>query len=419
MVAGDLVQSVDWSRLRDAHGYGADLPLLLKRLRQQTGALFEETLGQLCSRIWYNGGIFPATAHAARELAVLLDSKVNPETTYIYEVLGAITESAREAVLSTPERPCAAGTQQDGLAVLRAIFANRSRFIRNLGDKSPMVRRLAARLLVACDDVDTAAEIRELFVLSKDPRVRSELLAGLLRLADRVPDWPQFIAATLVTETDPESRFLLRCAELATLRNEAGDDCLTDLVQMFVEANRSTERGFTDTCGDPDQFVQAIGMLSLDRQVRAICMALNATPDENLSILLAERLLRLVFRDRRTNWGEASYRMVNRDGSEPHYDFTIIIIMKSLVRILVWPWMPFLRNRWPRPQGSSWVPYIEYGSLEGAPPAFESKLTDVQRRAVVAIARHEPVWRVYTNLWEVFALPSDRREMEEYGIAGE
>ena len=187
---------------------------------------------------------------------------------------------------------------------------------------------------------------------------------------------------------------------------------------MFAEANQSTERGFTDTCGDPDQFVQAIGMLSLDRQVRAICMALNATPDEFVDTARGA-VLRVVFRDRRTNWGEASYRMVNRDGSEPHYDARSGDHSEISWCAFWYGWMPLLRNRWPRAQGLSWVPYIEYGSLEEAPPAFEPKLTEAQQQAVVAIARHEPVWQVYTNLWEVFALPSNRREMEEYGIAGE
>jgi len=223
----------------------------------------------------------------------------------------------------------------------------------------------------------------------------------------------------LATETDPESRFLLRCAELAALRNRVGDEALADLVRMFIEANQTTERGFTDTCGDPDQFVQAIGMLSLERQVTALCMAVNAAPDENLSMLLAERLLRAVFHDQRTNWGEASYRMVNLDGSDARYDMPVVIILKSLVKILIWPWMPPLRNRWPRDKGQSWVPYIEYGGLDGQPPQFDERLTPEQQLAVVTIARHDPLWRVYTNLWEVFALPSNRREMDEYGVAGE
>ena len=258
-----------------------------------------------------------------------------------------------------------------------------------------------------------------MFTTAIDPRVRGELLAGLLRLADGVSDWPEFITSTLESETDPETRFLLRCAELAALRNAVGQEALDDLVRMFIKANQTTERSFTDTCGDPDQFVQALGMLSLERQVGALCLAVEAAPDENLSVLLAERVLRVVFNDQRTNWGEASYRMVNRDGSEARYDWTLVVILKSLVRILIWPWMPPLRNRWPRDRRHTWVPYIEYGGLEGAAPVFAPNLTPVQQLAVMTIARHDPLWRVYTNLWELFALPSNRREMEEYGVAGE
>ena len=419
MVAAALVKSVDWSRLRDAHGFAGDLPALLNRLRHLTGSAFEEALGELCSRIWYDGSIFPATAHAARELSPILDTAVHPQKSYLYEVLAAVTESAREAALSSPQRPCAAGSQADGLAVLHNIFAERRRFRRDVDDRSGQVRRLAARLLVSCDDVETAGEVRLLFTQATDPKVRSELLAGLLRMADNIPDWPLFIETTLASETDPESRFLLRCAELAALRNNVSDEALADLVKMFVEANQTSERSFTDTCGDPDQFVQAIGMLSVDRQAKSVALALESTPDENLSILMAERLLRIVFQDSRTNWGEASYRMVNRDGTEARYDSPPVIIMKSLVRILFWPWLPFLRNRWPQINRQGSVPYVEYGGLEGAPPMFEAKLTPEQQLAVVSIARHDPLWRVYTNLWELFALPSNRREMDHYGVVGE
>ena len=312
------------------------------------------------------------------------------------------------------------GAAADGVAVLRNIFVVRRRFKRDLEERQAQVRRLAARLLVACDDVDTADEIRELFTAAADPRVRSELLAGLLRMADGIADWPQFLASTLAVERDPESRFLLRCAELAALRNAVSDVALVDLVHMFVEANQTTtERSFTDTCGDPDQFVQALGLLSLERQVWAICRALQATQDENVSVLLAERLLRVAFRDKRRNWGEASYRMVNRDGSEVRYNWPVVIIAKALFRMAFWPWLPFLRNRWPGDRRRNWVPFIEYGGLEGDAPVFAEKLTPEQQWAVVTVAQHDPLWRVYTNLWELFALSSNRREMEEYGLAGE
>ena len=419
VAAAGLVQSVDWSRIKDAHGYAGELPKILARLSLLVGSAFEETLGELCSRIWYNGSIYPATAHAVRELNRILDTAVSPQKSYLYEVLAAVTESAREAALCPPERPCGAGSHSDGLAVLRSVSLARQRYKRDLDDRSAQVRRLAARLLVSCDDVATAGEIRQLFTQATDCRVRSELLAGLLRMADGVPDWTRFIAETLETERDPESRFLLRCAELAALRNGVSQEALGDMVRMFIEANLTNERSFTDTCGDPDQFVQAIGMLSHERQVQAICMALHGMPDENLSMLLAERLLRVVFYDDRANWGDASYRMVNRDGTESSYDWAIVIILKTLVRKLVWPWLPVLRNRWPHELADGMVPYIEYGNLEGPAPKFDHKLTREQQLAVVTISRHDPLWRVYTNLWEVFALPSNRREMDEYGVAGE
>lgn len=410
-----LAKAVDWDRLRDARGFAGSIPALILRLSTLTGPLFEEALGELAMRIWNQGAIFPATAPATGALSVLLDGRGQPEKSYLYEVLAAIAETAREAALADDAHPCAAGRPEDGLAVLHHLYASRARFIRDLNDRDATSRRLAARLLVSADDPATAAEVEDLFDSTTDPSVRRELLAGLLRLGGQSPNWQEFLARSLATETDPESRFLLRCAELATLRNNAPDACVEDLVQMFLASNRTAARDFTDTCGDPDQFVQALSLLSLDRRVAALCRAIEGTPDPELSILIAERLLRLVFDDQRANWGDASYRLVNRDGSEVRFEHPITIITKSLVRILLWPWLPFLRHRWPRDaRQRDGIPFIDYTAIEGDfPPACleSAQWTPLQREAVATIARHQPLWTIYTNLWELFGLPSSRDEM--------
>src|SRR5258708_1373158 len=121
MAGVGIVRSVDWSRLKDAHGFAGDLPALIGPLGHQTRPSFEETLGHVSWRCGSSGAIFPATSHAGRELIPILGSASSPEKSCLYEVLAAVTESAREAALSSPERPCAAGSQADGLAVLRNI----------------------------------------------------------------------------------------------------------------------------------------------------------------------------------------------------------------------------------------------------------------------------------------------------------
>jgi hypothetical protein len=413
MAAGTLVQGIDWTRLRHARGVAADIPALLSRLRTQRGIKFDDTLGALCSRIWHNGTIFSASGPATRELIALLEITPNPERTYLYEVLAALAESAREAVLSTPETPCAAGTFDDGLAVLRNIHADRERFRKGMSDKSPLSRRLSARLLVACDDADSAAEVLELFAAATDRKVRSELLAGLLRMAEDIPDWPRFIESTLKAEKDPESRFLLRSSEIAAARNEASEECVADLVHMFLEANENTERSFTDTCGDPDQFVQTLSLLSEERGTDALCQALKGAKDDNLALLVAERLVRLAFHDERTNWGDAHLRMVKLDGSEIQPDHPIVIILRSLTRIVLRTILPFLRNRWPLERTQETAPCVEYVDLEGPVPPLPERPTESQAMAVKAMAECPNVWRIHTNLWDLFDLPATRAGMQE------
>ena len=413
MAAGTLVQGIDWTRLRHARGIAADIPALLVKLRTQRGIQFDDTLGALSARIWRNGTIFTASGPATAELVGLLEVTPNPERTYIYEVLAALTESAREAVLSTPDSPSAAGTLQDGLAVLRNISYYRDRFRKGMSDKSPLSRRLSARLFVACDDADSAAEVRDLFSAATDPKVRSELLAGLLRMAEDVPDWPGFIQSTLVKEKDPESRFQLRSSEIFSARDQASAECVADLVGMFLEANTNSDRTFTDTCGDPDHFVHTLGLLSPARQTQALCEALKGATDGNLALLIAERLLRIAFHDRRSNWGDAHLRMVNPDGSEIQPDHPFVIVVRSITRMILWTILPFLQDRWPLERTKPTVPCVEYVDLQGPAPGLPEKPAEPQAMAVQAIAGCATVWRVHTNLWDLFDLPASQEGMRE------
>jgi hypothetical protein len=300
------------------------------------------------------------------------------------------------------------------LSVLRSIGAARERFKRGMNAKSPLTRRLSARLLVACDDAGFAGEVRDLFSAATDPKVRGELLAGLLRMADDIPDWPRFISSTLAAEQDPESRFLLRSSEITAARDQASEECVADLVHMFLEANQNVERSFTDTCGDPDEFVRTLELLSEKRRVDALCMALSGAQDDNLALLVAERLLRVAVRDERTNWGEAHLRMVNPDGSEIRPDSPVVIILRSLTRAILWRILPFFRHRWPLDRTRQTVPCVEYDSLEGEPARMPEPPTDAQMAAIRAIADCPAVWRVYTNLWDLFNLPATRTGLQEF-----
>jgi hypothetical protein len=114
-----------------------------------------------------------------------------------------------------------------------------------------------------------------------------------------------------------------------------------------------------------ESFFEAIDLLPPERELDAMQSALNQASGRGLILAVVERMLRFVFDDRRTGWGQLA---------------------------------PFTGE-----------PRVDYFGLVGDPPAIPARLTVLQHATLAACADKEALWQFKTNLWELFGLPDNSR----------
>ena len=128
--------------------------------------------------------------------------------------------------------------------------------------------------------------------------------------------------------------------------------------------------------------------------------------------MLAERLLRRVFDDRRTEWGGISRAWLKPDGSRPQVDL-YQAALRTVGKLILWKIFPFLRKRTIR-KHSGGIPKIDYWGLKGTAPELLAKLNGEQRTVLTAFAAKPELWTFRTNLWELFGLPGTPAELRAF-----
>ncbi len=416
MKKADFVDSVNWDEFQHAYGPASDIPPLLKRVANARGRKLNHELDELCSRVLHQGSIYSASAPVVRALIPLLDTAGRVERTVLYGLLPEFADSARD-VLGTGAgiADCCGGDSRDAAAIRKEILSGRSRFEGDLKDTDAGIRLNAARLLMAFSGPgSTVARLaRERYAVETSPEVRRELLLGLFRMGDST-DLGRFLLNALGSERDTENRFLLRYAEICLRGRPASAECVDELIATFTRsAGSDSFTGGSNT----DRFLQAAHTLGEHGEVEAIQRALAAAESRDLSLLLAQRLLRLVFEDRRTHWGQTSYSMLNADGSKPASKGQVGIILRLFGTLILWRLFPPLRRRAGRSQTKGKIPRMEYWGLEGLAPSIPETLNSAQRTSLEVIANHAPLWRFKTNLWNLFSLPESSDEMRRFAGA--
>src|SRR5262249_46455141 len=118
-----------------------------------------------------------------------------------------------------------------------------------------------------------------------------------------------------------------------------------------------------------ERFFEAVRRLGVDREREAMLAALGHVTGRGAMLILAERLVRLVFADRRTDWGQ------------------------------VYPTGPCR---------------IEYVGVVGEAPALPEVWNASQRSVLLACAEKTALWQFQTNLWQLFGLPEDADGLRQY-----
>lgn len=403
-----ISDTVAWDQLVHAYGPASDIPLLLKRVAAARGRKLFKALDELSSRVLHQGTIYSASPPVVGAIIEMAQAAKPREKVMFYGLLSGFAEAARQAIADGRAIPCCAGGDPvDGAAIRQDILNARQWLVADLAHPDTDVRSLAAELLTAFAETDlaTARLIRDRYFKEDDPQARQALLDGLIRMRASVDDWPGFLNAALAREDHPASRFSLRQAQVCGMRSAAEASAVEELAATFTDP------------ADEERFFEAVHLLGSEREQGAILRAFEFATDEDLVRVLAERLLRLVFEDRRTGWGQTSQSRLNEDGSKPPGPNLGKLLVRSLGMLVLLKLFPFILRRKIRKAANSkpkGILKVDYWGLEGTAPSMPARLSETQVAILTALAAKGALWQFRTNLWELFGLPDSADGLQQF-----
>jgi hypothetical protein len=401
IAAGD----VPWQDLKHAFGSARDVPQVLTAVSQSHGRHLSKEMERLWERVLHQGSIYSASPPVVQALIPLAANATGGDRKLYYQLLAEFASSARQAVRDGRAIPCCrGGDPEHGRAILAHLLEARDQFAPDLESRDRSLRQLAAVLLCCSADAgrEAVSLVRRRFEVESDRKARAELFRALTRVRERVEDWTAFLEASLERESDSALRFSLRHAQVFHHKNATDDDAVHGLTSLFLA---ECETGFG---ADTHRFFQALAWLDADRQFTALLVTLDRCSDRDVIREVAERLLRLAFRDERSGW-ENRTCCVLRDGASeagvmnklPSLATVLRGLLKVALLAMLWKLFPFLLRRRLRRQRYR----IEYASLTGPKPEIPMPLTANQRRTLAALAAKPDAWIDQTNLWPLFDLP--------------
>jgi hypothetical protein len=417
--ASTPASAVRWWELKDAFGFATHLPALLAAVSEARGAKLHRKMRELCERVLHQGTIFSASPPAVQALIGMAAGAAGREKTVFYEVLCEFAVSARKAIRDGRAIPCCSGGEPaDGAAILGHILQARARFAPDLEHRNAAIRGLAGELLAASAEADPEAAklVRDRYLAEPESAVRFRLLDGLARVRGSFADWREFLDAALHSERDPDCRFSLRRAQIREMGSGAEPAVVDELVATFL---RTSASDFPPHC---EAFFDAVQLLGRERELAALKLAFDGAAHRGPARLLAKRLLRIAFDDRRTGWGQTSFsyvaeRNLRRPAPKDPRKALLKGVFKLVGMTILWKLFPFLRRRRMRQMEQAnrkRTRKIDYWGLEGAAPEIPAKLTDEQRSILTAFAEKPVLWEFRTNLWDLFGLPASADDMRRF-----
>jgi hypothetical protein len=419
--APSFAGAAPWDELEHAFGDASEIPELLTALSNSRGSKFEQRMSDLCEHVLHQGSIYSASPPVVSALLSLSPTAAAREKAIIYDVLSGFASSAREAIRDGRAIPCCSGGDPShGAAIIQAILQARAQFIPDLSNPDAQIRALAASLLIPSADADAGAAqlVRDRYRIESDPGVRGALFRGLRRLRGTVEDWDEFLSAAIRNEEDPANRFELLGALIEERKSGTETELVNDFVASFLRTNPS---GLSSEAKD---LCKAVHWLGRQRELDALLSVFGRVTEAGVARCFAERLLRLVFEDQRTGWGEISYSLAAPNeqpvtGERNHAIF--VTLFRMIFRLIVWKLFPFMMRfmmrrelrKMERSRGK-YVETIDSYGIEGDPPAIPAILNAEQTSVLQALAENSVVWECRTNLWRLFGLPDSAGELRRF-----
>jgi hypothetical protein len=405
---------VPWQELQHAFGRARDVPRVLAEVSQSQGWKLTGRLEELCNRVLHQGSIYSASPPAVQALIPMAARAGDRDRKQYYELLAEFASSARQAVRDGRAIPCCSGGDPEhGRAILAHLLDARDQFAAHLASRDRAVRCLAAALVCCSGDasVEAAQMVRRRFEIESDRDTRLELLDILTRVSGRFADWPHLLEAVLQRESGSEFRFALRHAQVRHFRAETQDAVVAEFTSLFLKA---CEDGVD---GKGGRFFEALEWLGPERELAVLLVTLAGCGNRDVIRGVAERSLRLAFRDERTGWESKTCSLLSDGVPEPGGLSRLpgeARVLRGLLKIalmaMLWRIFPFLlrrRLRKSRDAKNRRRYRIEYHEILGSKPGVPALLTGNQRQTLTALASKTEVWMDQTNLWALFDLPGD------------
>jgi len=196
----------------------------------------------------------------------------------------------------------------------------------------------------------------------------------------------------------------------APVKMWADPAAVDDLVATFLQT-------------EDQRFFPAVALLGADRELATLLHAFEGAAESGAARVLADRLLRIVFHDQRTGWGEIRSSVLREAGaaapargSQDLGRNMLKMIFQLLGTMLLWKLFPFLLRRKLRKSAAKRKgrEKIEYWGLEGAAPELPAQLTADQQAVLTAFAAKPALWEFRTNLWELFGLPDSAEALRAF-----
>jgi hypothetical protein len=215
-----------------------------------------------------------------------------------------------------------------------------------------------------------------------------------------VEDWDGFLASALQHETGAANRFAIRGRQL--MESKAGSS--SGAIDEFVAGWTRT----SDIWSGQNEFFDVLALMGAHAELAALLEATRQVTEDDKACRVIERLLRIAFEDKRTEWGRIATSRVSLDGSRPPQPDMTKMAVRVLGELILWKIFPFLRRRQfknagkKKPRG---MRKLEYWGVKGNAPELPEKLSDTQRTVLETLANQPVIWTFKTNLWTLFGLP--------------
>ncbi len=398
------LDSIDWQHLTHAYGPATDVPDLIRALASPEKSMRDQALYELHGNIWHQGTVYEATAYAVPFLIRLLTYESVEDKAGILALLSCIAIgisylavhgdlSFYDEKRDTPEFKAELARELVWVRRARqAVGEGLPVYLELLINPDAETRMFAVHLLSCFKELaqESIPRLELLLTREKDLQVRATALISLGALSEPGAPELEHLRSYITTEKPPLLRFAAALAVARCARKATPPEAVRVHLDSVGEAETIEELyGGLPWFGSviPD-VREALVLIDPTLAIQALIDVLQTldTGEDAWDVgEVAEALLDLAFYGKRVakKWAYGG----GKDGR---------------VKLECWGYPG--RERQDATQQ-------EIGAALAKSSALS--FTEGQRTVLTALVNYEPLWKIDTNLFEVYDLPNSREVLRK------